>query len=91
MVGRAAATGDTAAGLALEEVAVQSRVWRRAASVMAAAAVQSRVMVRADARARRAGAAAAAPGRRDYFVPSSSTSNSSVALGGMTPPAPRAP
>jgi hypothetical protein len=29
--------------------------------------------------------------RESYLIPSSSTSNTSVALGGMTPPAPRAP
>jgi hypothetical protein len=33
------------------------------------------------------------PGHDDscHFTPSSSTSNTSVAFGGMTPPAPRAP
>ena len=37
------------------------------------------------------GLASSTPGTADYFTPSSSTSNTNVAFGGMTAPAPRAP
>ena len=47
-------------------------------------------MVEIPAPFRRLGAAAIQMPAR-YFTPSSSTSNISVAFGGMTPPAPRAP